>query len=102
MNLSFSVFFEDQVWILMGESKNMLLIASALALVKMPSGLWHLVFSSVSNSLASFHLSVILHGYYNGNWKKRRIRFCSFALMLTQKSYQLFFSNDWGMIIIKV
>lgn len=43
---------------------------SALALVKIPWRLWHLVFSLVSSALASFHLFVILHGYYHRNWKK--------------------------------
>lgn len=68
-----SIFFDflsDWVLIPMLESKNMLLISSALTLVKIPSRLWHLVFSSVSNTVASFHLFVILHRYYNGNWKK--------------------------------
>lgn len=35
-----------------------------------PSGLWHLVFSSFSKAVASFHLFVILHEFYNGNWNK--------------------------------
>ena len=46
----------------------MLLISLALALVEVPSGLQRLVFSLVSNALASFHRFVILHEFYNGNW----------------------------------
>ena len=92
-----SIFFcslWDQGLILLFESRNVLLISSALARVKTPSGLWHLILSLVSNTVASFRLFVILHGYYNGNWKKRDIRFCWFALILTWKSYQLFFNNE--------
>ena len=72
----FFCFLWDQVLILLFKSRNMLLISSALARVKIPSGLWHLVFSVVSNTVASFHLFVILHGYYNRNWEKKDIRFC--------------------------
>lgn len=41
----FSCFLWDRVLILVVESRNMLLISSALALVRSPSGLWHLVLS---------------------------------------------------------
>ena len=68
----FFCFLWDQVLIHLFESKNMLLISSALARVKIPSGLWHLVFSLVSNTVASVRLFVILHGYYNGNRGKKR------------------------------
>lgn len=89
---TFFCFLWDQVSILMVEFKNMLFMSSALALVKIPWRLWHLVFS--------FQCACQFSSFCNSSWvlswklEERHIRPCWFALRLTQKSYQLFFSNE--------